>query len=48
MKRSPKPVEQDQSPAAIQEPQTETATVRLRIEELESRLGPQSTAPILE
>ena len=48
MRRSPKPAEREPSQTIAPSPQSEAPAVKLRIEELEPRLTPQSTAAILE
>jgi hypothetical protein len=47
MKRSPPSKERELTPAASKS-QEETPRITLHIEELEPRLTPQSTSPILE
>jgi hypothetical protein len=48
MKKSQKPEARDAALSAAPKPQEETPRITLRIEELEPRLTPQSTSPILE
>lgn len=48
MERSRKPEEARLAPLPLLKPGVETAAPKLRIEELEPRLAPQSLSPILE
>jgi hypothetical protein len=48
MNRNQKPREKELTPTAPRRPDEDTPRMRLRIEELEIRLAPQSTSPILE
>jgi hypothetical protein len=48
MKRTRKSGERDLTPVTAPKPQGDTPSLKLRIEELEPRLTPQSTTSILD
>jgi hypothetical protein len=48
MKQTQKPVERELTPTEAPRPKEETPRLTLRIEELETRLAPQSTVAILD